>query len=250
VRGLSAWQAPPRSCGSPFARCSCRVAAGPPPGWRRPARTWFSRIAYNNVFDPLFLVAAAGLFWQGWQRGDRRYFVAAGLCVGAGQFFYTTARLIPLLLLLWIPFLARARPADHTRWTGLAAAGLAGLAVVLPLFLLYAAHPDLLLFTSSRVSMLIPGWIEPVAEALGTTRGLISNRWASPCSSARRNAGRVRQLRRTLLGASPALRMGMVVSGEGLPCTSSLAYFGAVCWWEPEHCVELAADAAVTPFPA
>jgi hypothetical protein len=35
--------------------------------------------------------------------------------------------------------------------------------------LLYAAHPDWYLFTSSRVSMLVPGWIEPVAEALGTS---------------------------------------------------------------------------------
>jgi 4-amino-4-deoxy-L-arabinose transferase-like glycosyltransferase len=129
----------------------------------------FSRIAYNNIFDPFFLVASAGLLWHAWHSSERRSFLGVGLCLGFSQYFYAMGRLTPVLLLMWIPFLARRRGLDRARLTGLAAAALTALAVVLPLLLLYAAHPDWYWFTSSRVSMLVPGWIEPVAKALGTS---------------------------------------------------------------------------------
>jgi len=130
---------------------------------------FFSRLAYNNIFDPLLLLLAAGGLWQGWQHGRRHAFVIAGLALGFSQFFYTTGRLTPILLGLWTVLLALDRRPDRRRLAGLASTGLVAAAVFLPLALLYVEHPDQLLFTASRVSMLIPGWTSEAAAALGTT---------------------------------------------------------------------------------
>jgi 4-amino-4-deoxy-L-arabinose transferase-like glycosyltransferase len=130
---------------------------------------FFSRLAYNNIFDDLFLVLAAGGLWRGWGDGDRRAFVLAGLSLGLSQYFYTTSRLTPLILGLWVVLLAVKRKPDRGRFNGLVSAGLVALAIGLPLALLYAAHPDMLFFTASRVSMLVPGWTAEAAAALGTT---------------------------------------------------------------------------------
>ncbi len=130
---------------------------------------FFSRLAYNNIFDGLLFVLAAGGLWLGWQEGRRDAFVAAGLGLGLSQYFYTTARLTPIVLTLWVILLAIHRRPDRARLSGLAACVLAALAVFLPLGMLYASHPDQLFFTASRVSMLIPGWTAEAAAALGTT---------------------------------------------------------------------------------
>jgi 4-amino-4-deoxy-L-arabinose transferase-like glycosyltransferase len=130
---------------------------------------FFIRLAYNNIFDGLLFVLAAGALWRGWQDGSRSAFVLAGLGLGFSQYFYTTSRLTPVVLALWLILLALRRKPDRARWAGLASAGLVAVAVFLPLGLLYAAHPDQLFFTASRVSMLVPGWTAEAAAALGMT---------------------------------------------------------------------------------
>jgi len=129
----------------------------------------FSRVAYNNIFDGLLFLLAAGGLWRGWQEGNRKAFILAGLGLGFSQYFYTTARLTPVVLALWVVLLALNRRPDRARLSGLVCAGLAALAVFFPLGLLYAEHPDTLVFTASRVSMLVPGWTSEAAAALGTT---------------------------------------------------------------------------------
>jgi hypothetical protein len=132
---------------------------------------FFSRLAYNNIFDGLLFVLAAGGLWLGWQDGRRDAFVVAGLGLGLSQYFYTTARLTPIVLTVWVILLAIHRRPDRARLSGLAAGALSALAVFLPLGMLYASHPDQLFFTASRVSMLIPGWTSEAAAALGMTAG-------------------------------------------------------------------------------
>lgn len=129
----------------------------------------FSRVAYNNIFDGLLFTLAAGALWRGWQDGDRRAFVLAGLSLGFSQYFYTTSHLTPILLAVWAVLLGLDRRPDRARLLGLTASLLVALTVFLPLGLLYAAHPDTLFFTASRVSMILPGWTSEAAAALGTT---------------------------------------------------------------------------------
>ncbi len=102
---------------------------------------FFSRLAYNNIFDGLLFVLAAGGLWLGWQEGRRDGFLLAGLSLGLSQYFYTTARLTPIVLTIWVVLLAFHRRPDRARTSGLAAAGLAALAVFLPLGMLYDLTP-------------------------------------------------------------------------------------------------------------
>ncbi len=130
---------------------------------------FFSRVAYNNIWDGLFFVLALGALWNAWKTNDRRSFLLAGLALGLAQYFYTTSHLIPILLALWMIWLARRGEGWKSRLPGIVCMVLAALSVSLPLVLLYLRHPESLFFTASRVSMLVPGWIGPAAEALGTT---------------------------------------------------------------------------------
>jgi 4-amino-4-deoxy-L-arabinose transferase-like glycosyltransferase len=130
---------------------------------------FFSRLAYNNIWDGLFFTIAVGALWRGWTRGQRGFFIIAGLATGFAQFFYTTSRLIPILFLLWLIPLNRYQRGERTRIQGLVSAGLVATSAILPLGLYYLANPWTLFFTASRVSMLVPGWTAEAAAALGTT---------------------------------------------------------------------------------
>ncbi len=169
---------------------------------------FFSRVAYNNIWDGLFFVLALGALWNAWETNDRRSFLLAGLAIGIAQYFYTTSHLIPILLALWMIWLARRGEGWKSRLPGIVCMVLAALSVSLPLVLLYLRHPESLFFTASRVSMLIPGWIGPAAEALGTTPlGLI-----------------LEQILVTALGVTVAEIQG-VYYGSGIPML-----IGASAW--------------------
>jgi 4-amino-4-deoxy-L-arabinose transferase-like glycosyltransferase len=150
--------------------------------WSRRAAIWgalwlatfhhhifFSRVAYNNIWDGFFFILAAWALWIGVQQSRRSAFLLAGLAIGLSQYFYTTSRLGLLILLLWTLHLSLRRSTAASPLPGLTCTALTAASAAMPLVLLYAAHPDMLLFTSSRVSMLVPGWLAEAAAALGTT---------------------------------------------------------------------------------
>lgn len=130
---------------------------------------FFSRLAYNNIFDSLAFTLILAAFWDGVKNRRRNSYLMAGLFLGLSQYFYTTAHVIPLLLIAWVILIALGKHRPEGLWPEAAAAGIVALNSFMPLMLLYLAHPDEILFTASRVSMLVPGWIEPAAAALGTT---------------------------------------------------------------------------------
>jgi 4-amino-4-deoxy-L-arabinose transferase-like glycosyltransferase len=130
---------------------------------------FFSRIAYNNIFDSLFLVLAVAFLFRGWKSHQRDDFLLFGLTLGFSQYFYTTSHALPLILLLWIPWLhKRLSPFRSNRTNLLAALFVAG-CVALPLVVIYASNPSALMFTTGRVSLLDSSLLGPAAEALGTT---------------------------------------------------------------------------------
>ncbi|MEW6567191.1 MAG: glycosyltransferase family 39 protein [Chloroflexota bacterium] len=134
---------------------------------------FFSRVAYNNIWDGLFFIVAAGSIWHGWNRGRRSAYLWAGLALGLGQYFYTTSHLALLVLGIWLILLHRPRraspdPAPRGGWPDVACLALVTVAAVLPLALLYLEHPESLVYTSERVTLFPPGW-EQVAETLGLT---------------------------------------------------------------------------------
>jgi 4-amino-4-deoxy-L-arabinose transferase-like glycosyltransferase len=130
---------------------------------------FFSRIAYNNIFDGLSLVLLITSLHQAWQRNQRGLFLVFGLILGFSQYFYTTSRILPLILLLWLPWLSAHHGPLRQRSIHLLPALLLAGCVVLPLGLAYIREPSSLTFTAGRVSLLDPDLLGPAAEALGTT---------------------------------------------------------------------------------
>ncbi|GEM_PF-1161256 len=63
----------------------------------------YSRLALNNIVDPLIGVLAIALLWRGLQTGSRRLFALGGVCLGLTGYFYEGGRLLyPALIIGWI----------------------------------------------------------------------------------------------------------------------------------------------------
>lgn len=62
----------------------------------------FSRIGLNNIWDGFWYTAVLGSFWLGWHKNKRVYFLLSGLFLGISQYFYISARILAILLLVWI----------------------------------------------------------------------------------------------------------------------------------------------------
>lgn len=127
----------------------------------------FSRIGLNNVWDGLLAVATLGLFWMGWRTGRRSHFVAAGILLGASQYFYASGRLLPVLLASWIVLgLLIERRLPRARLVNLASMALTAIVVFLPLGLFFFHHPDEYAAPMNRVTIL-GQWLEESARSTG-----------------------------------------------------------------------------------
>lgn len=127
----------------------------------------FSRIGLNNVWDGLLAVMTLTFFWKAWESGRRVLFVAAGLSLGASQYFYPSGRLLPVLLASWVVLvLVFERRLSRERLADLAAMGLTALVVFLPLGLFFLHHPDEYTAPMNRVTILGP-WLAEAARATG-----------------------------------------------------------------------------------
>lgn len=62
-----------------------------------------SRLAMNNIMDPLLGVMAIALFWRGMQTGSRRMMALGGVFLGLTGYFYEGGRLLyPALIIGWL----------------------------------------------------------------------------------------------------------------------------------------------------
>jgi 4-amino-4-deoxy-L-arabinose transferase-like glycosyltransferase len=63
----------------------------------------FSRLAMNNIADPLFGVLAIAFLWRGLQRRSWRLMACGGVCLGMTSYFYEGGRLLYLALIIaWL----------------------------------------------------------------------------------------------------------------------------------------------------
>jgi len=61
-----------------------------------------NRAGYRANLLPLFILLGTYFFWRGWQTGHKRYYGLAGLGLGLSQYTYLSARLLPLVFLLFV----------------------------------------------------------------------------------------------------------------------------------------------------
>ena len=103
----------------------------------------FSRLGLNNIWDGLFFVLTAAAFWRAWQTGRRTYFLTTGFLIGLALYFYITAKILPILIVLWvIIFWLNDPPSFKRNWPGLIFMLCMVIAVSAPLAWGYLKNPN------------------------------------------------------------------------------------------------------------
>jgi hypothetical protein len=103
----------------------------------------FSRIGLQNVYDGLTYVVTLGALWYGWKREKRFAFLLAGFSLGFAQYFYATARILILLVPVWLIILAISDWKKFKRLIpSLVLMAAVAVVVVLPLAWYYGHHLD------------------------------------------------------------------------------------------------------------
>ncbi len=118
----------------------------------------FSRMGLTNVWDALGVLLALGLIAIAWQREpsrNRNTWLAAGTAVGFCAYLYTSAHLLPLILLaLGMLLLILDFAGWRRQWSGVLAMLALALVVALPILLHYWDAPELYMERATRLGIL------------------------------------------------------------------------------------------------
>jgi 4-amino-4-deoxy-L-arabinose transferase-like glycosyltransferase len=114
----------------------------------------YSHLALNNVWAPLAAVLTWLLLWSGLQTRQTWRFALGGITMGLGQYTYWGARLIPILVTVWLLYLAWV---EKERLRGsisrLAVFWLAFGLTLLPLAWFFTEHYQFLVTRMNRVGI-------------------------------------------------------------------------------------------------
>ena len=140
----------------------------------------FSRLASNQIADPLIGTLACWLLWRALHRRDSSEnstpveWGLGGMVMGLGWYLYFGARWVTALVALWLLWRALAEPRFVARrrrglWT------LAGgwLMVTFPLLGWYTLHPSDLTARYNAVSIFASGWLNREIAATGKSAGAL-----------------------------------------------------------------------------
>jgi 4-amino-4-deoxy-L-arabinose transferase-like glycosyltransferase len=134
----------------------------------------FSRLGYGDIADGLFVVLALAPFVQGLRSGQAIYFALAGAAVGLGWYGYYGARLIGIIVAVYLAWRALVEYRFLARYGRLLALLLAAAIVVLaPLLFHYLDHPGEAISRARQVNILTPGWIEAEKAYWGVSAATI-----------------------------------------------------------------------------
>ena len=142
----------------------------------------YSRLAYNNIADDLFITLSLWLLLRGLRTERTGYYALAGAVMGLGWYGYTGARLIGLVAGVYLAHqLWGERRWDARRWQHLVLLAGAALVVAAPLLLHYAGHPDTFDARSQQVSVFASGWLEREVVITGRSAGrlMLEQFWKS-----------------------------------------------------------------------
>jgi 4-amino-4-deoxy-L-arabinose transferase-like glycosyltransferase len=131
----------------------------------------YSRLGANNVWDALFVLLALWALDRGVTASDEvkqsRYFTLTGLVMGLSAYFYTGARLLPLLVVVYLAFLwarqvfnpARSESMKGLKWHLVLLMVLAFLVAAGPMFSYALTHPDEWNARINQVGIIQSGWL-------------------------------------------------------------------------------------------
>lgn len=136
----------------------------------------FSRLGSNQIGDGLFVSLALWLLTRGIRLRKPILFALSGAVVGLGWYGYFGARLVGVIVALYLAWLFVSESRTGARDSFLIQYGrfililiLAAGVVVAPLALYYVAHPDTMASRADQVSVLSTGWLEREMAYTGDT---------------------------------------------------------------------------------
>ena len=142
----------------------------------------YSRLAVNNIADALFVTLALWYLVRGLRSRRPYHFALAGAVMGLGWYGYFGARLLGIIVALYLAWRVVAERRFLARyWHLLVILLLAALVVALPLLLHYVSHPYDLDAGANRVSIFASGWLAREQEITGrsATSLLLQQFWKS-----------------------------------------------------------------------
>jgi len=130
----------------------------------------FGRLAINNVWDPFFALGAFYFLDRGLTEKRLGPMLAGGLLLGVAVYFYMGAKLIPIILLVYLAYLALSN-FDMVRenLVHLLIAALVSAVVALPLLAFYRAHPADMMARWNWVGIFPSGWVTAEMARTGKT---------------------------------------------------------------------------------
>jgi hypothetical protein len=128
----------------------------------------YSRLGLNNIADPLWATLVFFLIIRAVQRQRRGYYVAAGLALGFSMYFYIGARLVWVMLAVFLAFWMIQN--FHTLWSqrgNFVLMGIAALLILLPLMPWFINHPETFWGRYSSMGIIPSGWLMQTAQNTG-----------------------------------------------------------------------------------
>lgn len=120
----------------------------------------YSRLASNNIADGFLVTLALALLVRGLRSGRPFHFALAGAALGLSLYGYVGARLVGIIVVVYLVWQARVERRFLARYGWLLALALAAaLVVTAPLLLHYVVNPVELTGRVTQVSILAPGWL-------------------------------------------------------------------------------------------
>jgi 4-amino-4-deoxy-L-arabinose transferase-like glycosyltransferase len=140
----------------------------------------YSRLGANNIWDPLFVVLTLWLVDLGLTTTDRlkcsRLFTLAGLVMGLSVYYYTGARLLPILVATYVVFvwIKRNRSGNNREWPGSYIGPSLALATAFvvaagPMLGYALSHPDDWNARINQVGIIQSGWLAREPGLTGKT---------------------------------------------------------------------------------
>ena len=117
----------------------------------------FSRIGLNNIWDGLFFVLGILAVFQAWKTERRPFYLLAGFLLGFAQYFYTSSRLLLILIFIWLLGVGLYNRVKLKRsLPDIFIMGWTAVITVFPLAWFYITHPDDFFAPMKRAALLGP----------------------------------------------------------------------------------------------
>ncbi|MEO8397355.1 MAG: hypothetical protein ABI700_30440, partial [Chloroflexota bacterium] len=122
--------------------------------------TYLSRLGMES---PPFMLTVTLFVWAtawAWQKGGVWRWALAGFLLGLNQYIYLPARLLPVVLALWLGFvLLTQRQRFREQFRGFVAAAIVALLVALPAILLFISTPATFSARADQGTQITGGWV-------------------------------------------------------------------------------------------